>query len=374
MSVYKHAKSPFYQYDFQINGRRFLGSTKARNKQKAQEIERQLKAQAKKDLADEARTGNVPLTIDLAAGRYYTEVGQYHACSADTYRALERLVSFFGKDKRLSDITDGNVTALTTWRRQQQRWGKKEYKDKREMPTVSPATVNRDTTAVLKKLFTRAKLTWKYHFPSEPNWKTHWLKEADERVRELHLEEGHKLDEAIRADYEPWLEFARITGLRRRETLIRWPEVNWFAKRITKMGKGSRKVTTPITPEVWAILEPLKGHHDEWVFTYVAKRNSKGKTKGQRYPITYSGSKSEWQRTRKRSGIEDFRFHDIRHDVATKVLRATGNLKLTQKVLNHASMKTTARYAHVLDEEVADALEKVAKSRKKSRTSGTDVA
>ena len=41
----------------------------------------------------------------------------------------------------------------------------------------------------------------------------------------------------------------------------------------------------------------------------------------------------------------DFRFHDIRHDVGTKLLRATGNLKLVQKALGHANLKTTARYA-----------------------------
>ena len=64
----------------------------------------------------------------------------------------------------------------------------------------------------------------------------------------------------------------------------------------------------------------------------------------------------------------DFRFHDFRHDFGTKLLRVTGNLKLVQKTLNHASIKTTTRYAHVLDAEVADGMEAVAKSRTRSRT------
>jgi integrase len=63
----------------------------------------------------------------------------------------------------------------------------------------------------------------------------------------------------------------------------------------------------------------------------------------------------------------NFRFHDIRHDVGRKLLRDTGNLKLVQKALNHADIKTTTRYAHVLDEEVAEALEQVQKSRNRSR-------
>jgi len=66
--------------------------------------------------------------------------------------------------------------------------------------------------------------------------------------------------------------------------------------------------------------------------------------------------------------VTGFRFHDFRHDFGTKLLRATGNLKLVQKALNHANLKTTSRYAHVLDCEVAAAMERLAESRKKSRT------
>jgi integrase len=80
-----------------------------------------------------------------------------------------------------------------------------------------------------------------------------------------------------------------------------------------------------------------------------------------------SAVKEEWRRMRKRAGVESFRFHDFRHDFATKLLRETGNLKLVQKALNHADLKTTGRYAHVLDDEIADAMERVAKSRAKSR-------
>lgn len=65
---------------------------------------------------------------------------------------------------------------------------------------------------------------------------------------------------------------------------------------------------------------------------------------------------------------ELLRFHDFRHDLGTKLLRKTGNLKLVQRPLNHADIKTTTRYAQVLHSEVADAMESIAESRKKSRT------
>jgi integrase len=128
-------------------------------------------------------------------------------------------------------------------------------------------------------------------------------------------------------------------------------------------------VTVQITATIREILWPLRGHHDEMVFTYVAARTRKkdGLVKGRRYPVTYSGLKSAWRRLRAASGVTDFRFHDFRHDVGTKVLRATGNLKIAQRVLNHANIKTTVKYAHVLDEEVAQAMDVIQKSRRKSR-------
>lgn len=371
MSVYKPTRSPYYSYDFVVKGNRFHGTTGATSKREALKFEDEIRRQAKVDLAALKATGKGPLTIDIAADRYWIEVGQHLVNSDDAMRALGRLVKYFGPTKRMDAITDDDVAALVAWRRSQRRWGKEKYQDDREMETVSNATVNRDTTAFLKRLFMRARRTWKVQLANEPNWRDHWLKEADERVRELHEHEGEALDDAVRDDYAPWLEFARLTGLRLSETLIRWSEVNWFARSISTTGKGGRLVTTPITSEVFDLLQPLLGQHEEFVFTYVAKRTHKptGRVRGRRYPITYAGAQSEWRRLRARSRIENFKFHDIRHDVGTKTLRETGNIKIAQRVLNHKSLKTTSRYAHVLDSEVAAALDAVAKSRKKSRTS-----
>jgi integrase len=110
-----------------------------------------------------------------------------------------------------------------------------------------------------------------------------------------------------------------------------------------------------------------------FVFTYQAQRTRDGRVKGERHPLTYSGVKIAWRRLRKRAAVTGFRFHDYRHDFGTKLLRATGNLKLVQRALNHADLKTTSRYAHVLDDEVADAMERVAKSPNKSPSKLRDV-
>jgi integrase len=86
-----------------------------------------------------------------------------------------------------------------------------------------------------------------------------------------------------------------------------------------------------------------------------------------RYPITYSGLKTYHRRRKKRAQVEDFRFHDYRHDLGTKMLRETGNLKAVQKALNHSNIKTTMRYAHVLDGDLRAAHDRVATSKSRSR-------
>src|SRR3990172_8165063 len=120
------------------------------------------------------------------------------------------------------------------------------------------------------------------------------LPEADEHVRELHDDEANKLTLATRHDYGPFFAFARATGLRLRECLLKWSEVDWGARLITKRGKGGRIVTAPITAEVEAILAPLVGDNEVWAFTYVAARSRGKRVKGRLFPITYSGAKTQW--------------------------------------------------------------------------------
>lgn len=55
--------------------------------------------------------------------------------------------------------------------------------------------------------------------------------------------------------------------------------------------------------------------------------------------------------------MQDYRWHDNRHTFATVLLRATRNLRLVQKALDHADIETTIKYAHVLDEEIRAGME-----------------
>jgi integrase len=357
VSVYKDSRSPYWRFDFQIGGHRFFGPTKRTTKREAEAVERVEREKAKRHVA-QARIAATSLRLDDVAGRYWHEIGQYHAGADNTERQLGYLIEHFGKDKLLTEITGDDVAKLVAWRRG--------HRIRKGGPLIGPYTVN-DTTEQLKKLFTRAK-AWGVRFDHEPRWRDHWLVEPQERVRELVGDESERLEAETRDDYAPFFAFARASGLRLNECVtLRWPEVDWGARQIRKSGKGGKLVTVPITSTIREILWPLQGHHPERVFTYVAQRTRDGRVQGERHPLTYSGVKIAWRRLRKRAGVTGFRFHDFRHDLGSKLLRETGNLKLVQRALNHADLKTTARYAHVLDSEVAEALERVAESPNRLR-------
>ena len=55
--------------------------------------------------------------------------------------------------------------------------------------------------------------------------------------------------------------------------------------------------------------------------------------------------------------VEDFRFHDLRHTSATRMVQACVPINVVQKILNHASVTTTMRYSHTMREQEQNAVE-----------------
>jgi integrase len=377
VSVYRDKRSPYYQFDFQHEGHRFHGSTKCTSRRDAEKFEAAELEKAKVLVKATLRVRS-SLAVDDVADRLWNDSAQYDSEPKATETNLARLIGYFGPSKPLTDIDHKAAKDMVAWRRGQRvsRRGKRTKEDERALPLISNATVNRSATKVLQRLFTFAKAE-KAVFDDEPEWDKLLLPEPLERVRELKTEEADALDESMRADYEPFFDFVRASGMRLKECVtLRWSEVDFGTRQIVRIGKGGRRVVFPITPAVREILFPLQGAHPEFCFTYVAVYGNKrlGRVRGRSYPLTYTGAKTAWQRLRTSSGLADFRFHDFRHDFGTKLLRDSGNLKLVQKALNHRDIKSTLRYAHVLDEDVAVAVERLAESRKKSRSKIRDAS
>ena len=65
-----------------------------------------------------------------------------------------------------------------------------------------------------------------------------------------------------------------------------------------------------------------------------------------------------WQR---RAGFEHlYSFHELRHTAITNAYRLTKNIRIAQRVARHSLVQTTTIYEHASDQEVADAIRKLA--------------
>lgn len=124
MSVFKRSGKETYEYDFWYRGHRFCGGTGEANKREAVAFEKRRKEQAKAEvvarLAAEAAI-QVPRTWEVAASRYWHEVGQHHKNANTTFASLAWLTLNIGARTSLEAIDSNKVALLVAKRRNEVR-------------------------------------------------------------------------------------------------------------------------------------------------------------------------------------------------------------------------------------------------------------
>jgi len=335
MSVYKRPGQTVYSYDFRLAGCRYSGSTGRAEKRAAERLEAEIKQKA--HAQQKATKG--PLTIAGAVSRYWIEVGQHHKRAPSTLVDLAWLERYLGKTTLVSSISASDVANLIARRR---------------MDKVLPATINRSVTQRLRAVLTRARDTWGATTQSI-KWGDLLLAEPEERVRELSHDEEARLFAALRPDYAPIVHFALLSGCRKSECCaLTWRQIDWHNQTFTVTGKGGRTRTIPMTGHIRNLLRELP-RADSQVFTFKSKRADFA-PRGSLHPIKANGLRAAFDLALKNGDVQDFRFHDLRHTCATRLLRNSGNLRLPQKLLGHRDIKTTLKYAHATMDDLRDAM------------------
>lgn len=216
---------------------------------------------------------------------------------------------------------------------------------------LSPATVNRRMAAVSAVLtYGIEELCLLETNPAHVSS----IEENNERDRLLTDDERTRLMAACKAHDEPALyalvRAAMITGARAGELLaLRWSDVDTDhgVVRITKNTRRDRTKNTdsrpvPIAGEALEILKARKKVRriDNDLVFY--NQHSGG-------PYNY---RQHWAAVKKQAGIDDFKFHDLRHQAASELAMAGVSLMQIGALLGHRSAQMTKRYAHYSDQAI----------------------
>lgn len=365
MSVYRDKRSQYWQYEFQIKGYRFYGSTKRDDEREAREVEDEKRISAERQVALWIAEGRAPLTLGRAAKRWWNEHGQ-HLSDRKIKSALDRIVEIMGDATLLHAINDESVSQLVQIRRQDTRRDRTLVQDGRRTilyRPITPTTVNR-TLDLLKRVMYRARDNWSAALGKNPIWRKHRLKETEHHVRELSTAEESAIDAAEDLDFADVRRFAIITGLRLSNLFLTKTQVDFELAVIRVITKGGVPRVIPLTREAYAILWRRKDDHPVYFFTAVCRKKWRNphnrddvREVGKRYPITADGFSSHKDRAWSKAGVKA-RIHDLRHTNGMRTLRKTQNLRAVQKLLGHADIKTTAKfYTDATVEDLRQAME-----------------
>ena len=247
-----------------------------------------------------------------------------------------QLIPFFGK-RSLSAITPEHVE---TYRAQRRR---------RNGTAVSLQTVNNDHI-ILKHCLNVARR--KGLLSVNPATLVPIPSPNNERDRVLTAEEWHKLYEAAAPHLQPILLTAYHLGQRLGEILnLTWDRVDLHRGIITLRGVDTKTNVprqVPMTPQVKATLTSLAKVRDlthKHVLVY------------QRNPVREV--KTAFHTACRKAGIENLRFHDLRHCAATNLRRAGVDTTTAMQIIGHKSPLMWKRYNCVAESDLLTAAHKL---------------
>ena len=163
------------------------------------------------------------------------------------------------------------------------------------------------------------------------------MKEDNHKIRYLTADEEARLFKELSEHLKPIVICALQTGLRKSNILqLRWELVDLefrFIEVLAQQNKGHKIIKIPISDKLLETLESLP-RNSEYVFA--------NPDTGKPYRDISEGFKNACDR----ANIENFRFHDLRHTVATRLVEKGIDLRVVQEIMAHSTIVTTQRYMH----------------------------
>lgn len=317
MGLYQRKPSKVWYVDItKPDGKRYRGSTNTENKQLAREFHDKLK----RELWEEAKLGMKPdKTLKEAAEKFLADKR-----TKKTFAELEYFMGWwveqFGEQALLKEVTQERIIEII---------------ERKQQSGVSPSTCNRYLSPLRACL---RLVAMKYRWLEVSKLPTFFMyKEPKSRVRWLTPADMQRFIDACPAHLKPVAIFSLATGLQRSNVIqLRWSQVDMERQCIHIDGaemKAGKDVAIPLSAEAMEVVTQQIGKHHEYVFTY----------RGRPFKVISSDT---WKLIVKRAGLEDFRWHDLRHCWATAMVRGGVPLHVIQVLGAWKSEKMVLRYGH----------------------------
>lgn len=181
------------------------------------------------------------------------------------------------------------------------------------------------------------------------------LKSTRERGNQHRRKRGYPLlpclmDKMFADRMTPLVTLSLKTGMRKGESFdLQWQDVDLPNKVITVQGDTAKSGHTrhiPLGPTALKVLQ-----------CWAAQS---GPCRGRVFPADDGGrldnTRKSWAAILKAADIKQFRWHDMRHDFASKLVMKGVPLNTVRELCGHADHNTTLRYAHLAPDHKADAV------------------
>ena len=321
MSLYKRTDSPHWWVKISHGGRTIQRSAGTDDKVKAQEYHDRLKV----SLWEEQRLGIKPRRSWKEAVVHWLAETSEKVTHQEDVRKLRWLDPFLG-GLMLDQVTLDVFDAIKA----------------EKLKVAGKPTVNR-YLALIRAVLLRARDEWEW-IDRAPKVKL--FKEGPGRERSITPEQVVALLGELPTHQRDVVIFAFATGLRQSNVLgLEWSHVNldtahaWVG---ADQSKNRKPIAVPLNATALAVLRRQLGKHPKRVFTYRGR------------PLAW-GNTLAWRRALQRAGIENFRWHDIRHTWASWHRQSGTPTHELQRLGGWRSSVMVERYAHLAPDHLAKA-------------------